>query len=294
MSEEKELVTSTEETGAAPKVAVKKAGKQSAKAMREAEELGKKEARKAESQEQEAQPKAKQKPRVKRYSKKQKAARELVDKTKQYSLADALKLVTEMSKTNFDATVELHVALGIDPRQADQQFRSSVVLPAGTGKEVRVAVLTDSKLAKAAAEAGADLYDNEQLLADIAKAKFDFDILVASPDQMAALGKFAKTLGPKGLMPSPKSGTVTADPAKAVAEIKKGRLDIKNDANGIVHVALGKLSFKQEDLLSNAQSVVELILQNRPAGVKGVYVKSAYLAATMSPSVKLDTALLSK
>ena len=194
----------------------------------------------------------------------------------------------KLSRTKFDATAELHIALGIDPRQADQQFRNSVVLPAGTGKAVRVAVLADAKLSAAAAQAGADVTDSEQLMADIAKGTFDFDILVATPDQMANLGRFAKTLGPKGLMPSPKSGTVTADPAKAVTEIKKGRLDLKNDANGIVHVAIGKLSFKSADLNANARAVLETINQNRPTGVKGTYVKSVYATATMSPSVRID------
>jgi large subunit ribosomal protein L1 len=275
-------------------VATTKAGKHSAKAVREAEQLAEKEARKEAQLDEEPAPRPKLKPRVKTYSKKQKAARELVDKEKLYTIGDAVDLLPKLSSSNFDATAELHVALGIDPRQADQQFRNSVVLPAGTGSEVRIAVLTDAKLAKAAADAGADMTDSEQLLADIAKGKFDFDVLVASPDQMAVLGRHAKALGPKGLMPSPKSGTVTPDPAKAVAEIKKGRLDLKNDASGIVHVAIGKVSFKSADLLANAEAVLNAVVHNRPSGVKGVYVKSAYMAATMTPSIKLDISSLSK
>lgn len=275
-------------------VATTKAGKHSAKAVREAEELAEKEARKEAQADEEPAPRPKLKPRVKTYSKKQKAARKLVDKDKLYTVGDAVDLLPKLSSSNFDATAELHVALGIDPRQADQQFRNSVVLPAGTGSEVRIAVLTDAKLAKAAADAGADITDSEQLLADITKGKFDFDVLVASPDQMAVLGRHAKALGPKGLMPSPKSGTVTPDPAKAVAEIKKGRLDLKNDANGIVHVAIGKVSFKSADLLANAEAVLNAVVHNRPSGVKGVYVKSAYMAATMTPSIKLDISSLSK
>lgn len=270
-----------------------KAGKHSAKALKEAEELAEKEARKESKAELEAAPKPKQKPRIKTYSKKQKAARELITKDKLYSLEEAIELIPKLSQTKFDASVEVHITLGIDPRQADQQFRQSVILPSGTGKQVRVAVLTDAKNAKAAGEAGADLVDSEKILADIAKSKFDFDILVATPDQMAVLGRHAKALGPKGLMPSPKSGTVTSDPVKAVSEIKKGRLDVKNDANGIVHVAFGKVSFKPADLQANAQAVVSSVVSNRPTGVKGIYIKSAYITATMSPSIKLDVASLS-
>ncbi len=269
--------------------ATTKAGKQSAKAQREAEELERKEARKEVAAHQEPAPRPKAKPRVKTYSKKQKAARELVDKARLYTLQEAVELAPKLSQTKFDASVELHIALGIDPRQADQQFRTGVVLPAGTGKSVRVAVLAEPKLAEAAKQAGADLSDSDQILADIEKGKFDFDILVATPAQMAVLGRHAKALGPKGLMPSPKSGTVSADPAKAVSEIKKGRLDLKNDANGIIHVAFGKVSFKPADLLANAQAVVTTVVQNRPTGVKGVYIKSAFVAASMSPSIKLDT-----
>lgn len=275
------------------KKATTKAGKHSAKAAREAEELAEKEARKEAAAEQDDAPKPKQKPRIKTYTKKQKAARELVDKDKLYTLEEAVELIPKLSQTKFDASVELHIALGIDPRQADQQFRMGVVLPAGTGRAVRVAVLADAKLAEAAKAAGADLVDSEQIMAGIEKGTFDFDILVTTPANMASLGRHAKALGPKGLMPSPKSGTVTADPTKAVAEIKKGRLDLKNDANGIIHVACGKVSFKPADLLANAKEVVNSVIHNRPSGVKGIYVKSVYMTATMSPSVKIDPSTVS-
>lgn len=282
-----------EETTEAKKAATTKAGKHSAKALREAEELAEKEARKEAAAETDDAPKPKQKPRVKTYTKKQKSARELVDKDKLYTLEEAVELMPKLSQTKFDASVELHIALGIDPRQADQQFRMGVVLPSGTGKAVRVAVLAEPKLAEAAKAAGANVVDSEQIMADIEKGKFDFDILVATPAQMATLGRQAKALGPKGLMPSPKSGTVTADPAKAVSEIKKGRLDLKNDANGIIHVACGKVSFKPADLLANAKEVASSVVHNRPSGVKGVYVKSIYMTATMSPSVKIDPSSVS-
>jgi len=272
-----------------------KAGKRSAKAVKEAEEEAEKEARKAEAAEKEDAPKPKQKPRVKKYSKKQKAMREAIDFNKLYTSEEAVALVKEISQAKFDPTLEVHVRLDIDPRQADQMLRASTVLPAGTGKAVRVAVLTsDEKKAAAAKGAGAELTNSEDLLAAIGKGTFDFDVLVATPDMMPQLGRHAKALGPKGLMPSPKSGTVSADPANAVGEIKKGRLEIKNDANGIVHAAVGKLSFKDEDLLANLKAVLNCVQANRPGGVKGTYVKSISVSATMTPGIKLDTAELAK
>lgn len=280
---------------AAEKKATAKAGKRSAKAVKEAEEEAEKEARKAEAAEKEDAPRPKQKPRVKKYSKKQKAMREAIDFNKLYTSEEAVALVKEISQAKFDPTLEVHVRLDIDPRQADQMLRASTVLPAGTGKAVRVAVLTsDEKKAAAAKEAGAELTNSEDLLAAIGKGTFDFDVLVATPDMMPQLGRHAKALGPKGLMPSPKSGTVSADPANAVGEIKKGRLEIKNDANGIVHAAVGKLSFKDEDLLANLKAVLNCVQANRPGGVKGTYVKSISVSATMTPGIKLDTAELAK
>ncbi len=280
---------------ATEKKATAKAGKRSAKAVKEAEEEAEKEARKAEAAEKEDAPKPKQKPRVKKYSKNQKAMREAIDFNKLYSSEEAVALVKEISQAKFDPTLEVHVRLDIDPRQADQMLRASTVLPAGTGKAVRVAVLTsDEKKAAAAKEAGAEMTNSEDLLAAIGKGTFEFDVLVATPDMMPQLGRHAKALGPKGLMPSPKSGTVSADPANAVGEIKKGRLEIKNDANGIVHAAVGKLSFKDEDLLVNLKAVLNCVQANRPSGVKGTYVKSISVSATMTPGIKLDTAELAK
>lgn len=277
------------------KKATAKAGKRSAKAVKEAEAEAEKEARKAEAAITEEAPKPKQKPRVKKYSKKQKAMREAIDFTRLYTVEEAVALVKEISQAKFDSTLEVHVRLDIDPRQADQMVRASTVLPAGTGKSVRVAVLTgDEKKAKLAKDAGAELTNSEDLLAAISKGAFEFDVLVATPDMMPQLGRHAKSLGPKGLMPSPKSGTVSADPATAVGEIKKGRLEIKNDANGIIHAAVGKLSFKEDDLLANLKAVLTCVQANRPSGVKGTYVKSISVSATMTPGVKLDTAELAK
>lgn len=289
----------TENETAAKEATVKKttakAGKRSAKAVKEAQEEAEKEARKAEAAAKEDAPKPKQKPRVKKYSKKQKAMREAIDFAKLYTTEEAVELVKKISQAKFDPTFEVHIRLDIDPRQADQMLRASTVLPAGTGKSVRVAVLTsDEKKAKAAKDAGAELTNSEDLLTAISKGTFEFDVLVATPDMMPQLGRHAKTLGPKGLMPSPKSGTVSADPAAAVGEIKKGRLEIKNDANGIVHAAVGKLSFKDEDLLANLKAVLNCVQANRPSGVKGTYVKSISVSATMTPGIKLDPTELSK
>lgn len=264
-----------------------KAGKRSAKAQAEATA---KEAKEAKKEVKEEAKKVKQKPRVKKYSKNQKASRELIDKSKLYGLKEAVEMLPKLSKTKFDATAEIHVTLNIDPRQADQIVRTNSVLPAGTGKAVKIAVIAGDKEAQAAKAAGADMVDAEAIIKDISKEKFNFDVLIASPDKMGELGKLAKVLGPKGLMPSPKNGTVTNDPSKAVEEFKKGKVEIKNDANGVVHVAFGKLSFKNEDLYNNAKAVVKALASAKPAGVKGVFIKNMFVTASMSPSVKLDHA----
>jgi large subunit ribosomal protein L1 len=262
-----------------------KAGKRSTKAQAEASA---KEAKEAKKEIKEEVKKPKQKPRVKKYSKNQKAARELIDKTKLYGLKEAVELLPKVSKVKFDATAELHATLNIDPRQADQIVRTNSVLPAGTGKNVKIAVIAGDKEAQAAKSAGADMVDAEAITKEIAKEKFNFDILIATPDKMGELGKLAKVLGPKGLMPSPKNGTVTNDPSKAVDEFKKGKVEIKNDANGVVHVAFGKLSFKNEDLYDNAKAVVKALAGSKPSGVKGVFIKNMFITASMSPSIKLD------
>lgn len=281
-----EIVEPVVEPAKATKTA--KAGKKSAKALEEVAEKEAKQERKASKQDEEEKPKQVQKPRVITYSKNQKAAREQVEAGKLYSITEALELLPKLSKTKFDATAEVHISLDIDPKQSDQNLRASAPLPAGTGKTVKIAVITGEKDAELAKKAGADSTSAEKILADIAKGKLDFDVLIASPDKMADLGRHAKVLGPKGLMPSPKSGTVTNNPAAMVEEIKKGRAEIKNDAQGIVHVAFGKLSFSTKDLESNLRVVLKAISANKPAGVKGVYVKTVYLTSSMSPSIKLD------
>lgn len=273
-------------------VATTKAGKHSKKALAEEEAKAQKEERKKKSAEEtsEEKPKVIQKPRVKRYSKNQKISRELIDFDKLYTVSEAIELLPKISMVKFDPTAEVHISLDVDTKQADQNLRTSAPLPAGTGKKVRVVVVTSDKEAELAKKAGADLVDSEAILSSISKGKLDFDVLVASPDKMGELGKYAKVLGPKGLMPSPKSGTVTPKPSTVVEEIKKGRAEVKNDANGIVHVAFGKLSFKAKDLETNLLAVIKAVKSNKPSGVKATYIKSIYVTSSMSPSIKLDVA----
>ncbi len=270
--------------------ATAKAGKHSKKAIAEAEAKAQKQERKKSSKETEAEakPKVVQKPRVIKYSKNQKAARALVEPTKLYEIKEALVLLPKLSKTKFDATAEVHVALSLDTKQADQNLRTSASLPAGSGKIVKIAVIANDKDSAAAKKSGADLTNTQDILTAIGKGKLDFDVLIATPEKMADLGRHAKVLGPKGLMPSPKSGTVTNNPAAIVEEIKKGRAEIKNDSSGIVHVPFGKLSFKTTDLENNLQAILGAIKANKPSGVKGTYIKSIYVTSSMSPSIKLD------
>lgn len=282
---EEAVVESTEEK-AEEKTA--KAGKRSAKAQAEVAEKEAKEAKKVEDAEKETVKKIKQQPRVKKYSKNQKAARELIESGKLYTLKEAVELLPKVSRAKFDASAEIHVTLNIDPRQADQIVRTTTSLPAGTGKTLKVAVIADEKQSELAKKAGADMVDADALIKDINKEKIGFDVLIATPDKMAELGKLAKVLGPKGLMPSPKNGTVTADAAKATEEFKKGKVEIKNDANGVVHVAFGKVSFKNEDLYTNARAVVKALSGSKPSGVKGVFIRNIFLSASMSPSIKVD------
>lgn len=280
---------------AAPK-ATAKAGKRSEKGIKDAEEkTAKVEAQQHRAEEkaaEEADKKPKQVQRatskLDRSSKGYRKSVEQIEKGKVYSLAEALDLAVKTSHVKFDATVELHVRLGVDPRQADQNLRDTVVLPAGTGKNVRVAVLADADGVAAAKKAGADIAGGEEFLQQLDKGKFDFDILVATPQMMAKLGKYARVLGPKGLMPNPKSGTVTTDVVKAVAESKAGRVEYRVDTTGIVHVGVGKVSFGASKLSQNAKVILTSIKQNKPSSVKAAYILSIYLATTMGPSIKVD------
>lgn len=266
---------------------VTKAGPKSRKAIAEAEAEAE---RKAKAAEKADQPKAKQaqKPNpLKRHGKKYRQSAELVDRTKLYEISEAVELAQKTATVKFDASVELHVNLGVDPRQADQMVRSSVVLPAGTGKNLRIAVLTDSKQAEAK-EAGADLVGADELMAQIEKGELNFDKLVTTPDMMPKLSKLAKVLGPKGLMPNPKSGTVTTDVAKAVTEAKAGKVEFRIDKQAIVHQAIGKTSFKPEDLEANTKAMIDAIIKAKPSAAKGTYVTSMTMTTSMGPGIKLD------
>ena len=210
----------------------------------------------------------------------------LIDKTKVYEAEEALSLVQKTSKAKFDETVELHVKLGVDGRDANQQVRGTVVLPAGTGKKVRVLVIAKPDKQELALANGADLAGGEELIAKIQGGWLDFDVCITTPDMMGVVGRVAKILGPKGLMPNPKSGTVTMDIVKAISDVKAGKVEYRLDKTNIVHVILGKVSFKTEDLLTNFNAVMNAIVKAKPAAAKGQYLKSVNLSCTMGPSIK--------
>ncbi|MDR3071495.1 MAG: 50S ribosomal protein L1 [Endomicrobium sp.] len=212
----------------------------------------------------------------------------LVDKRKVYTIAEAADLVKKTAKSKFDETIELHVRLGIDSRQSDQVVRGTVALPHGIGRTRRIAVLAKGEKQNEAKTAGADTVGCEDLIEDISKEKFDFDILISTPDVMKDLSKVAKILGPKGLMPNPKSGTVTFDVAVAVSEFKKGKIEYKNDSFGIVHVPVGKASFDKEKLADNIKVFMEAIMRAKPSSAKGQYVKSISISSTMGPGIFIE------
>jgi large subunit ribosomal protein L1 len=274
-----------------------KSGKRSAKAVKEVEEKEAKEERKATKAEKsdEDKPKPKQNPPRTKLQRKSKAYRkvaELVDTNKEYSLKEALELATKTNPVKFDAAVEMHIKLGVDPRHADQNLRDIVVLPAGTGKKICIAVFADIDDAAIAKKAGADIAGEEDVQKLLDKGTFNFDVLIATPTMMAKLGKYARALGPKGLMPNPKSGTVTTDVAKAVTEAKAGRVEYRVDSTGIVHLSVGKVSFGGENLLKNAQAVTASIKAAKPPSLKGAYVKAIFVTTTMGPSIKVETAAI--
>ena len=212
-----------------------------------------------------------------------------VDKTRVYTLDEAVKLVKETSVSKFDGSVEIAMRLNLDTRKSDQQLRGAIVLPNGTGKEKKVLVIAKGDNAKAAKEAGADYVGDTDMLEKIEKENWlDFDVMIATPDMMPLLGKLGKVLGPKGLMPNPKTGTVTTDVKKAVSDVKKGRVEYKTDSYGNVHALVGKVSFTEEQLKENIKAFVAVILKSKPSVVKGAYVKNVSLSTTMGPGIKLD------
>lgn len=222
-------------------------------------------------------------------SKRMVEATKLVEKGKLYTPTEAIELALKMPKAKFDETLEMHIKLGVDSKQADQQVRGVVVLPNGTGKTKKVLVLAKGDKAEAAKEAGADYVGDDDMIEKIQKENwFDFDVVVATPDMMASLGKIARILGPKGLMPNPKSGTVTMDVAKAVTEIKAGKIEYRLDKNNIIHCPIGKVSFGIEKLKENYETLLDAIVKAKPAAAKGTYLKSIAVSTTMGAGIKVN------
>lgn len=230
-----------------------------------------------------------QKNKTAKQGKAQAEVRQLVDKTKTYVLTEALELVKKTSVTKFDASVEVHLRLGIDPRKGDQQIRGAVSLPHGTGKTVKVAAFVSPENEAAVKEAGADLVGGDELIEEIRKTeKTDFQVAVAEPALMRNLAVISKILGTRGLMPSPKNETVTTDPAKAVTELKKGKVSFKNDDTANLHVAIGKVSFSAEQLADNFQALMETIKKSKPSAAKGTYIKSVTICSSMGPGIRVS------
>lgn len=289
--------------GAAPaeapaeEVTVAKAGKRSAKALAEADEKAEKEARKEAGDTSPVDgseavvkkgPKPVTRPLIERRGKNYRKLAELVDANKFYALNDALELATQTNPAKFDASVEVHVRLNVDPRQADQNIRATVSLPNGTGKTIRVAVFAPEADHKAAQAAGADIVGDETLIAQLDKEVVDFDILIATPQFMPRLGKYARLLGPRGLMPNPKAGTVATDVAKATTEAKAGKVEYRVDKQSIVHLSIGKVSFGAAKLNENAKAFFDSLIAQKPSSLKGGYVQSISVSSSMGPGIKVE------
>jgi len=298
-----ESAINTSETTVAEEVVVEepklaKAGKRSEKAIKEVEAKLEKEARKEagdttpQDEDGEARvskgPRPVTRPLIERRGKAYRKVAELIEKDKVYSLSEALELATKTSPTKFDASVEVHVKLGVDPRQADQNIRATVSLPNGTGKTIRVAVFAPETDHAAAKSAGADIVGDEEFLKQLDKEELNFDILVATPQYMPRLGKYARLLGPRGLMPNPKSGSVATDVAKAVQEAKAGKVEYRVDKQAIVHLSIGKVSFGAEKLAVNAKAFFDSLLTQKPTSLKSSYIKSTNISTTQGPGIKVE------
>ena len=275
-----------------------KAGKRSEKALKEAEEKAEKEARKEAGdttpQDESAEaatkkgPAPKVRPMIERRGKNYRKVAEKIEAGKVYNLEEALKLAVETNPVKFDASVEVHVRLGVDPRQADQNIRATVSLPNGTGKTIRVAVFAPEADTAKAKKAGADIAGDEEFTKALEKGELNFDVLIATPAYMPKLGKYARVLGPKGLMPNPKSGTVAADVAKAVTEAKAGKVEYRVDKQATIHLSIGKVSFGAAKLVENAQTFFASLQSQKPSSLKGSYVKSTAITTTMGPGIKVE------
>ncbi|MBQ6127483.1 50S ribosomal protein L1 [Candidatus Saccharibacteria bacterium] len=298
MAEEDAKLTTpveTPETEVVTEEKFAKSGKKSKKHIEEVKAEEERQARKVETKK--AEKEAEQKPKgaapkvrplLERRGKKYQEVAKLVEKGKVYSLKDAVALAIKTSPVKFDATMEAHVRLGVDPRQADQNIRTTLVLPNGNGKTVRVAVFAPLDEAKKAATAGADIAEDDAFLKRLEKGEINFDVLISTPAFMPKLGRFARLLGPKGLMPNPKAGTVTMDVEKAVKEAKAGKVEYRVDKQAIVHIGLGKVSFGEDKLLQNANAFFDSLKSQKPASLKGQYVKSVYLTTSQGPSIAVE------
>lgn len=270
-----------------------KAGKKSKKHVEEVKAEEARQARKAEAKAAEAAEKPKgakpvTRPLIERRGKKYQEAAKQIEKGKAYGLKEAIELAIKTSPVKFDATVEAHVRLNVDPRQADQNIRTTLVLPNGNGKTVRVAVFAPEDIAKSAKAAGADKAADEEFLKDLEKGTIDFDVLITVPQYMPKLGKFARLLGPKGLMPNPKAGTVTTNVVDAVKQAKAGKIEYRVDKQSIVHVGLGKVSFGTDKVLENAEAFFASLKGQKPASIKGQFVKTVFVTTTMGPSISVE------
>lgn len=297
-SSDKKVESEDKDVVAERKADIAKSGKRSEKSLKEAEEKAEKEARKEAGdttpQDPEAEdrrkkgPAPKIRPLIERRGKKYQEVAKKIETGKVYTLSEALKLATETNPATFDASVEVHVRLGVDPRQADQNIRATVSLPNGTGKTIRVAVFAPEAEHDKAKKAGADIVGDEEFTKALDKEEINFDILVATPAYMPKLGKYARLLGPKGLMPNPKSGTVAADVAKAVREAKAGKVEYRVDKQATIHLSIGKVSFGASKLEENANAFFSSLQSQKPSSLKGIYVKSTAITTTMGPGIKVE------